>query len=83
LNPLRTIFRGAKFRNGVIEKIDLDQKEILFSRGLDGKEFRKFTLTIFFLNLGSPRISVFFPVSHSTPCGYKKHIRIFFKHATI
>jgi len=40
LNPLRTIYRGAQFRNGEIEKIDLAKKEVLFTRGLDGKEFR-------------------------------------------
>jgi len=40
LNPLRTIFRRAQFRNGEIEKIDVDRKEVLFTRGLDGKEFR-------------------------------------------
>jgi len=40
LNPLRKIFGRAQFRNGEIEKIDLEQKEVLFSRALDGKEFR-------------------------------------------
>jgi len=40
LNPSRTIFRRAQFRNGEIEKIDLEKKEILFTRALDGKEFR-------------------------------------------
>src|SRR4030095_15369639 len=40
LNPLRTIFRQTQFRNGEIEKIDVGRKEVLFTRGLDGKEFR-------------------------------------------
>jgi NADH dehydrogenase len=40
LNPLRTIFRRAQFRNGEVEKIDLERQEVLFTRGLDGKEFR-------------------------------------------
>ncbi len=40
LNPLRKIYSRAQFRNGEVEKIDLVQKEVLFSRGLDGKEFR-------------------------------------------
>lgn len=40
LNPLRTIYRRAQFRNGEIEKIDLEKREVLFTRGLDGKEFR-------------------------------------------
>lgn len=40
LSPMRTLFRGAQFRNGDIEAIDLPNKEVLFSRGLDGKQFR-------------------------------------------
>jgi NADH dehydrogenase len=40
LNALRKIYSRARFRNGEIEKIDLERKEVLFSRGLDGKEFR-------------------------------------------
>lgn len=60
LNPLRTIFRGAQFRNGVIEKIDLEQKEVLFSRGLDGKEFR-IRFDYLFLNLGSTENLTLFP----------------------
>ena len=40
LNPLRKIYSRARFRNGEIEKIDLERKEVLFSRGLDGKQFR-------------------------------------------
>ena len=39
LNPLRTIFRRAEFRNGEIEKIDLERREVVFSRALDGKQF--------------------------------------------
>lgn len=60
LNPLRTIFRGAQFRNGVIEKIDLEQKEVLFSRALDGKEFR-IRFDHLFLNLGSTENLTLFP----------------------
>jgi NADH dehydrogenase len=40
LSPLRTIFRHAQFRNGEVEKIDLERREVLFTRSLDGKEFR-------------------------------------------
>jgi NADH dehydrogenase len=40
LNALRKIYSRARFRNGEIEKIDLERKEVLFSRSLDGKEFR-------------------------------------------
>ena len=40
LNPLRKIYSRARFRNGEIEKIDLERKAVLYSRGLDGKEFR-------------------------------------------
>lgn len=40
LNPLRGIYRHAQFRNGEIEQIDLDRQEVLFTRGLDGREFR-------------------------------------------
>ncbi len=40
LNPLRTLFRRARFRNGEVEKIDLERKEVTFTRALDGKEFR-------------------------------------------
>ena len=40
LNPLRTIFRRAQFRNGEVEQIDLARREVLFTRALDGKEFR-------------------------------------------
>ena len=40
LSPLRTLFRRARFRNGEIEKIDVERKEVLFTRALDGKEFR-------------------------------------------
>ncbi len=40
LNPLRKIYSRARFRNGEIEKIDLERKEVIYSRGLDGKEFR-------------------------------------------
>ena len=40
LNPLRTIFPRAQFRNGEIEKVDLERQEVLFTRALDGKEFR-------------------------------------------
>lgn len=39
LNPSRTIYRQAQFRNGEIEKIDLDRREVCFSRALDGKQF--------------------------------------------
>ena len=60
LNPLRNIFRGAQFRNGTIEKIDLEQKEVLFSRGLDGKEFR-IRFDHLFLNLGSTENLTLFP----------------------
>lgn len=60
LNPLRTIFRGAQFRNGTIEKIDLDKKEVLFSRGLDGKEFH-IRFDHLFLNLGSTENLSLFP----------------------
>jgi NADH dehydrogenase len=52
LNPLRSIFRGAQFRNGTIEKIDIDRKEVLFSRALDGREF-SVKFDHLFLNLGS------------------------------
>ena len=60
LNPLRTIFHGAQFRNGVIEKIDLEKKEVLFSRALDGKEFR-IAFDHLFLNLGSVENLTLFP----------------------
>src|SRR5947209_13796703 len=36
LNPLRKIYSRARFRNGEIEKIDLEKKEVVFSRALDG-----------------------------------------------
>ncbi len=39
LNSLRTIYSQAQFRNAEIEKIDLERKEILFSRALDGRQF--------------------------------------------
>ncbi len=39
LNSLRTIYGRAQFRNAEIEKIDLANKEILFSRALDGRQF--------------------------------------------
>jgi NADH dehydrogenase len=39
LNSLRTIYPRAQFRNAEIEKIDLEKKEILYSRALDGKQF--------------------------------------------
>jgi len=60
LNPLRSVFREAQFRNGTIEKIDLDKKEVLFSRGLDGKQFRV-TFDHLFLNLGSVENFSLFP----------------------
>jgi NADH dehydrogenase len=40
LSPLRTIFRRARFRNGEVENIDLEAREVLFTRSLDGREFR-------------------------------------------
>jgi NADH dehydrogenase len=40
LNPLRKIYSRAQFRNGEIESVDLERKEVVFSRGLDGREFR-------------------------------------------
>jgi NADH dehydrogenase len=60
LNPLRSVFRGAQFRNGTVEKIDLDRKEVLFSRGLDGKQFGV-TFDHLFLNLGSVENLSLFP----------------------
>jgi NADH:ubiquinone reductase (H+-translocating) len=60
ISPLRTIFRGAQFRNGVIEKIDLEQKEVLFSRALDGKQFT-IGFDHLFLNLGSAENLSLFP----------------------
>ena len=39
LNPLRSVFRHAQFRNGTVERIDVDNKKVVYSRGLDGKEF--------------------------------------------
>jgi NADH dehydrogenase len=60
LNPLRSVFREAQFRNGTIEKIDLDKKEVLFSRGLDGKQFQV-TFDHLFLNLGSVENFSLFP----------------------
>ena len=60
LNPLRSVFREAQFRNGTIEKIDLDKKEVHFSRGLDGKQFQV-TFDHLFLNLGSVENFSLFP----------------------
>jgi NADH dehydrogenase len=60
LNPLRTLFRGAQFRNGEVEKIDLEKKEVLFSRGLDGKQFR-ITYDQLVLDLGSVENLSLFP----------------------
>lgn len=39
LNSLRTIYPRAQFRNGEIEQIDLAQKQVVFSRALDGRQF--------------------------------------------
>ena len=50
----------AQFRNGTIEKIDLDKKEVHFSRGLDGKQFQV-TFDHLFLNLGSVENFSLFP----------------------
>src|SRR5206468_11019156 len=52
LNPLRSIFRHAQFRNGTVERIDVEKKEVVYSRGLDGKEFR-INFDHLFLNVGS------------------------------
>src|SRR3954468_17714897 len=60
LNPLRSVFREAQFRNGTIEKIDLDQKQVLFSRGLDGKQF-EVGFDHLFLNVGSVENFNLFP----------------------
>jgi NADH:ubiquinone reductase (H+-translocating) len=40
LSPLRRLFKHAQFCNGEIKHIDLERREVTFSRGLDGKEFR-------------------------------------------
>ncbi len=39
LSPARRLFRHASFRNAEVEKIDLEKKEVVFSRALDGKQF--------------------------------------------
>jgi NADH dehydrogenase len=60
LNPLRSVFREAQFRNGTVEKIELDTKEVVFSRGLDGKQFRV-AFDHLFLNVGSVENFSLFP----------------------
>ncbi len=60
LSPLRTLFPRAQFRNGAIEKIDLERKEVVFSRALDGKEFT-IGFDHLFLNLGSAENLNLFP----------------------
>jgi NADH dehydrogenase len=60
LNPLRSVFRHAQFRNGTVEKIDIDRKEVVYSRGLDGKEFR-INFDHLFLNVGSVENFSLFP----------------------
>lgn len=60
LNPLRSVFRHAQFRNGTVERIDVDKKEVVYSRGLDGKEFT-ITFDHLFLNVGSVENFSLFP----------------------
>ncbi len=60
LNPLRSVFRHAQFRNGTVERIDVDKKEVVYSRGLDGKEFT-IAFDHLFLNVGSVENFSLFP----------------------
>ncbi len=60
LNPLRSVFRHAQFRNGTVEKIDVDKKEVVYSRNLDGKEFT-IAFDYLFLNVGSVENFSLFP----------------------
>lgn len=60
LNPLRSVFRHAQFRNGTVERIDVDKKEVVYSRGLDGKEFT-IKFDHLFLNVGSVENFSLFP----------------------
>ena len=60
LNPLRSVFRHAQFRNGTVERIDVDNKKVVYSRGLDGKEFT-IAFDQLFLNVGSVENFSLFP----------------------
>lgn len=39
ISPARTLFKGADFHNGEIEKVDFDTKEITTTRFFDGKKY--------------------------------------------
>jgi NADH dehydrogenase len=60
LNPLRSVFRHAQFRNGTVERIDVEKKEVVYSRALDGKEFT-IGYDHLFLNVGSVENFNLFP----------------------